>query len=88
MKEDEYVLSETARKLLKAAYKAGGNINKLDFDQGGPLVRAGSFELPIGLESRLALEELVEKGLARHEDKTLYVLTRKGVELAQTLPDD
>ncbi|HEX4836260.1 MAG TPA: hypothetical protein VFW01_08005 [bacterium] len=60
-------LGERARELLVAAHAHNGKIFRFEFEEGGPLVRAGSFERT-GAEWNLALEELVDKGLAIYRE--------------------
>jgi hypothetical protein len=54
-------LGERARELLVAARAHEGKISKVEYEEGGPLVRAGAFERT-GADWSVALEELVDKG--------------------------
>jgi hypothetical protein len=58
-----HTLGERARELLIAARAHRGGIFRVEYEEGGPLIRAGTFERA-GAEWGLALEELVDKGLA------------------------
>ena len=55
-------LGEHARELLVAARAHDGKISKVEYEEGGPLVRAGAFERT-GADWGVALEELIDKGL-------------------------
>jgi hypothetical protein len=58
-----YAISEQARELLVAAHDHNGRIFKFEFEEGGPLIRAGTFERT-GADWSRALDELLDKGLA------------------------
>ncbi len=60
-------LGERARELLAAAEAHHGQIFKFEYEQGGPLLRAGTFERT-GAEWQLALEELLDKGLLIYKE--------------------
>jgi len=56
-------ISEQARELLVAAHTHGGRLFKFEFEEGGPLIRAGTFERT-GADWGRALDELLDMGLA------------------------
>jgi hypothetical protein len=60
---ERHALGERARELLIAARAHHGGISRYEYEEGGPLIRAGAFERT-GAEWGLALDELVDKGLA------------------------
>jgi hypothetical protein len=60
---ETHALGERARELLIAARAHHGGIFRYEYEEGGPLIRVGAFERA-GAEWGLALEELVDKGLA------------------------
>lgn len=63
-------LGERARELLVAAEAHGGKIFKVEYEEGGPLVRAGEFERT-GADWSRALDELVDKGLVIYKGGSL-----------------
>lgn len=60
-------LGEHARELLVAARAHGGTIFKFEYEEGGPLLRVGTFERT-GADWELALEELLDKGLVIYKE--------------------
>ncbi len=63
MPSERHALGERARELLVAARAHHGGILRYEYEEGGPLIRAGSLERT-GAEWGRALDELVDKGLA------------------------
>jgi hypothetical protein len=63
-------LGERARELLVAAEAHGGEIFKVEYEEGGPLLQAGAFERT-GADWALALDELVDKGLVIYKSGSL-----------------
>ncbi len=62
-----HALGERARELLVAAEAHHGKIFRFEYEEGGPLLRAGIFERT-GAEWQLALDELLDKGLLIYKE--------------------
>ena len=85
--DQEYGLGGDARRLLVGAFRATGieqgKIYKHIYD-GGDEFHAGSVVLE-AFAGRIALEELLGKGLVHQESKQVYVLTPEGAQVAGVL---
>ncbi len=62
-----HAIGERAHELLVAAEAHHGKIFRFEYEEGGPLIRAGTFERT-GAEWQLALDELLDKGLLIYKE--------------------
>src|SRR5438270_8329723 len=82
-------LTETEKSILTNALQGGGEIGMMSAGQIGDWVRAGTFDFVDDNDPSLqargieALENLVRKGLVRHETGQLYKLTGSGFDQAK-----
>lgn len=83
-------LGTDALELLTAAYHSGGEVFRLDFDQGTVVRTRGNrpFALEEAARARYALEELERAGLLRQETGQRYVVTLDGRDFVEAQTAD